>query len=129
MLKDLIAESAKQFEELAIYCVDLNECSDYALGTVGREGYERNKKQIKAFLSAQISSAFALGEQSGFSKGAVKETKIRYEQGFSAGEESGIKKAVEIVEKVSKENDSNGRYNACNEILSALQSNLATHKP
>lgn len=93
MLKDLLAESAKQFE-VRFGDVELDGIRLFVSST---------GNQMQDFISAQISSTFALGEQ------------------------SGIKKAVEVVEKWAYENGITDKksFTALVKFL-ALQSNLTT---
>lgn len=111
MLKDLIAESAKQFEER----FGVNGPIDNTY-TMGCDCHPKTE-QILAFLAAQISSAFAIGEESGIQKAVEK-----------------IKKKKELL-KIHSDPRTEGavcviclEINILSGISDALQSNLTTHK-
>ena len=126
MLKDLLSQSAKQFDRLIYETADSLTDRDGNVEQIDSSNFRIGTERIKAFQAAQISSAFALAEA----------------QGIKKGEQSGIKKAVELLEKqisIDKHLRSevvgslgkewhDGKIDACERVLEALQSNLTTKK-
>lgn len=123
MLKDLLAESAKQFEKIGV------QHKQNCKANGGKKTCV--KCRLEKVFDAQISSAFALGEQSGWDKGFKAGEVQAYANGLEAGEQSGIKKAVEEIGKWARSRMEN--YNETElayklEMMKRPQSKLTTKK-
>jgi hypothetical protein len=111
MLKDLLADSAKQFEErFPLYAF---KHAAYAI-----------KAKVKSYHLARISSAFALGEQSGIKK-AVEG--IRWSWDIAEGTDQWCVQIWDgntLLDSITKKSDDGGMV----KLSEAFQSNLTTKK-